>query len=534
MNILELVRPALPPEKGADAGTATVAPEGDPGNTADDGSASGPGFAEAVTAQTKEASGAEPGPAQPETASETNENSLGDGLVRTSLATGDAGLPVVNGALAGPRTALVEGSARVMADGLSAPSGAASTSEGTETVRTARPTNSGQHEVLLQAQARTAQPAAVPTIASETGQGSLANSTAAQGDVPTDTSTAERVLEPTTATARSANADIDPQASVPGSPNPAAGSATDAGPVRQGVPGPTSLPAQDARHLESSRGGYADPRVTGLLQAGDPTRPQSASPEAVKTAPAQVAEKNPQNTLPVQAPNADSTRATSRRAEHTPDAVAQDEGADLPNRSEPWTTPRPQIDASQKLSASEVRQTPSAYQVQSTSTASAFMASAPTQPFAAGNSPLPGMTDSLPIGTQSQTQQVLSQVVSAASVRHDGGTVDLLLDPPELGRIEILMELSETGVRATLTAERQATADLIRRHMDLLAAQFEDAGFSLGDLSYSEGGGNTDGESEDAQSAMSALQNTAPADTRAGATPQSAQVVDRERVDIRL
>lgn len=81
-------------------------------------------------------------------------------------------------------------------------------------------------------------------------------------------------------------------------------------------------------------------------------------------------------------------------------------------------------------------------------------------------------------------RSLASQLTAAASARSNGGIVDVLLDPPELGRVEILMELSDQGLRATLSAERQATVDLMRRHLDLLAQHFEDAGFSDVDLDF--------------------------------------------------
>ena len=81
-------------------------------------------------------------------------------------------------------------------------------------------------------------------------------------------------------------------------------------------------------------------------------------------------------------------------------------------------------------------------------------------------------------------REVTGQIVQAASARGNGGVVNLTLDPPELGRVEIVMEIAEQGVRATLTAERQATGDMIRRHAELLAEQFQDAGFEDVDLAF--------------------------------------------------
>lgn len=82
-------------------------------------------------------------------------------------------------------------------------------------------------------------------------------------------------------------------------------------------------------------------------------------------------------------------------------------------------------------------------------------------------------------------RSLLPQLTAAAGTRANGGTVEVLLEPPELGRVEITMELSEQGLRATLSAERQATMDLLRRHLDMLTQQFEDAGFSDVDLEFS-------------------------------------------------
>ena len=76
------------------------------------------------------------------------------------------------------------------------------------------------------------------------------------------------------------------------------------------------------------------------------------------------------------------------------------------------------------------------------------------------------------------------QIAQAAAARGNGGVVNLMLDPPELGRVEIVMEIAEQGVRATLTAERQATGDMIRRHAEMLAQQFQDAGFDDIDLAF--------------------------------------------------
>ncbi len=76
------------------------------------------------------------------------------------------------------------------------------------------------------------------------------------------------------------------------------------------------------------------------------------------------------------------------------------------------------------------------------------------------------------------------QIANAVIARPNGGTIDIRLDPPELGRVEITLELSDQGLRAALISERASTGDLLRRHADMLMQQFEDSGFEDIDLSF--------------------------------------------------
>ena len=95
-------------------------------------------------------------------------------------------------------------------------------------------------------------------------------------------------------------------------------------------------------------------------------------------------------------------------------------------------------------------------------------------------------TASVTPGPGSIERAVSQQIAAAARTRAHGGVVEVVLDPPELGRIEITMEIADQGVRAVLTAERQTTGDLIRRNAEMLAQQFEEAGFSDVDLGFGE------------------------------------------------
>lgn len=75
------------------------------------------------------------------------------------------------------------------------------------------------------------------------------------------------------------------------------------------------------------------------------------------------------------------------------------------------------------------------------------------------------------------------------------GSVELRLDPPELGRVQIHMHTSDDKVRAVVMAERPETQDLLRRHAELLTRDLSAAGFDRVSLDFS-GGAQTGGRQD--------------------------------------
>jgi hypothetical protein len=84
--------------------------------------------------------------------------------------------------------------------------------------------------------------------------------------------------------------------------------------------------------------------------------------------------------------------------------------------------------------------------------------------------------------------QPVAQQVAAAVARASDGQVEIRLDPPELGRVQIRMETTDDGVRAVVLAERPETQDLLRRNADQLARDLGSAGFERVSLDFSAGG----------------------------------------------
>ena len=83
-----------------------------------------------------------------------------------------------------------------------------------------------------------------------------------------------------------------------------------------------------------------------------------------------------------------------------------------------------------------------------------------------------------------QARPVITQLVQAAKSAIDG-MIEVKLSPEELGRVRLAMVAGEAGMTVTVTAERAETLDLIRRNIDLLAADLAREGFA--DLSFSFG-----------------------------------------------
>jgi hypothetical protein len=97
-----------------------------------------------------------------------------------------------------------------------------------------------------------------------------------------------------------------------------------------------------------------------------------------------------------------------------------------------------------------------------------------------------------PVAPQALAGQITLAVGRATTDR----SVEIRLDPPELGRVQIHLRPTETGLQATVLAERPETHDLLRRHADLLARDLGAAGFRDVSLDFAAGGQSAPGRDE--------------------------------------
>ena len=105
------------------------------------------------------------------------------------------------------------------------------------------------------------------------------------------------------------------------------------------------------------------------------------------------------------------------------------------------------------------------------------------------------------LGAEGRTSAVAAQPqaiagqITVALTRTRERSVEIRLDPPELGRVQIRLDPAEDGLRAVLLAERPETQDFLRRHADTLIRDLQDAGYENVSLGF-DFGGEMPGESE--------------------------------------
>jgi hypothetical protein len=113
-------------------------------------------------------------------------------------------------------------------------------------------------------------------------------------------------------------------------------------------------------------------------------------------------------------------------------------------------------------------------------------AAPPTWQLAAGPGLAPARTEAPVQVPALPPQAVMAQVAVAI-----GGTpddrVELRLDPPELGRVQIHLTRLDGGIQAVVMADRPETHDLLRRHAEVLARELGSAGYDSVSLDFAAG-----------------------------------------------
>lgn len=131
---------------------------------------------------------------------------------------------------------------------------------------------------------------------------------------------------------------------------------------------------------------------------------------------------------------------------------------------------------------------------------------------------------------ETAARPVITQLVQATKTATDG-VIEVKLSPEELGRVRLTMSNGETGMTVLVTAERQETLDLLRRNIDLFAADLAEQGFT--DLNFSFGQNGAD-DQKDFRSDSGLDNEDIVLQPTNGATHPAGPIASSGRLDLRL
>ena len=148
------------------------------------------------------------------------------------------------------------------------------------------------------------------------------------------------------------------------------------------------------------------------------------------------------------------------------------------------------------------------------------------------------------------TQRTVSEARTALTIHHHGATtarsvaaqiseamtkaaersIDVILNPAELGRVRITLSPSDAGMVVNVAAERAETLDMMRRHSDILGQEFTDLGYGGTDFTFARDDGAGDGGRS--QESGEAAPDVSPAPGHS--TTIVLRAAPADRLDIRL
>jgi flagellar hook-length control protein FliK len=110
------------------------------------------------------------------------------------------------------------------------------------------------------------------------------------------------------------------------------------------------------------------------------------------------------------------------------------------------------------------------------------------------DSTLRNVSSSHPIFSRADTPSLIGRQLVEAVHRMPERPVELALNPEELGRVKMSISASDGGITVSLLAERPETLDLMRRHIDQLAREFQTLGYASINFAFTAGQENKSAE----------------------------------------
>ena len=324
---------------------------------------------------------------------------------------------------------------------------------------------------------------AVPARPDATGRPEVPPGVSGPASVPADLSP-ERVAAPGGALLPG-NAEGPARAQPAGRVASAPGVAVASGHVPPVATGPTASPAAPPA-APSEAGAAAAVQAggdAGTAAAGDRTQPESGRIVQSQSVPARTgAPAAPSAPAPPAAPAARATPAALALAvtpfAQPPAEASAAAAGDSPagqDRTARMDAPEAGAMAAGSLAAAHPPVDPAAPASGDATSAAAPGAAGPV-PEGPAEVPVPAASR-LPPHLRPEVAAGAAQQVAVALSHGPEGTVEIALDPAELGPVRVGLSGSEGSLAVHVTADRPETLDLFRRHADLLARELREAGY---------------------------------------------------------
>lgn len=310
------------------------------------------------------------------------------------------------------------------------------------------------------------------------------------------------------------------------------GTETDAAPIRADLPAaaavpvaatpapqagtadaPKTVPAQQVAALVAGA-----PKATGKSATTDPaSKADKATKQAAagETSPDQTAAPAPKDAGP-QPATPEAAKKADAQARNTPPAHAQG---------------KPDIAATPQAGAHDAAPKPDAAQTATLP--------APTQQTSAASAPAPAAPTAQPAPQAAAVPLAGIAVEIAGKALAGKNHFAIRLDPPELGRIEVRLDVDRDGrVTSHLVADRRDTLDLLQRDSATLQRALQDAGLKTSDnglqFSLRDQYSNSQPDRPAADSTRIVIEDDTLPAIKAVQTAQSRYAARRGGIDIRI
>jgi flagellar hook-length control protein FliK len=112
--------------------------------------------------------------------------------------------------------------------------------------------------------------------------------------------------------------------------------------------------------------------------------------------------------------------------------------------------------------------------------------------------PTGGMSHANPHGSAETARSIATQILPIVT-QGKPGTSEIALNPQELGRVRIHLTPVDQTMTISILSERPETADLMRRHGDMLVQEFRSIGYSDVRLDFGQMGQRQPGQDQSAE-----------------------------------